>query len=72
MFFFLFLFRNNKLHLWRWLLQKRGLWPKQVPGCGICCRGGPENLTEATLLQKEVSERLPSPKDLGAGQGASR
>ena len=44
---------------------------KQVPGCGICCRGGPENLTEATLLQKEASERLPSPKDLGTGQGAS-
>lgn len=50
----------------------QGQKEKWVPGWGICCRGGPENLTEATSLQKEASEHLPSPEDVGAGQGASR
>lgn len=32
---------------------------KQVPGCGICGRGGPENLTKPTSLHKEASGAQP-------------
>ena len=48
--------------------SSQGQKEKWVPGWGICCRGGPENLTEATSLQKEASEHRLAPKTWAHGR----